>query len=113
MILGEPYGVEADWWSLGATIYALKAGHGPYFYEKEKDKATLQRDVRFGISEDDDSRCLDDSRFCAAVWPMETVDIISELMERDASKRLGTNSFDEITAHPYVLRRHGGRRRDP
>lgn len=85
-----PYGVEADWWSLGALTYALMTGRSPF---------------ASGMGTAHDNALTLEGRI---TWPKgifsaEAKDFISRLCMLDNKKRLGGGpiGWKEVQAHPF------------
>lgn len=88
MILGKSYDKAVDWWSIGILIFEMLYGYPP-FYDQNTNamyKSIVRDKVEFppGGSE-------------------EVVDLISKLLEKDPSKRLGSGptECEEIKQHPF------------
>jgi len=86
MLLGTGHGPEVDWWALGIMIYEFLTGIPPFNAETPED--IFDRILRQDL-----------------IWPEdmdpEARSIISQLLNPDASKRLGHNGADEVKAHPF------------
>ncbi|ETV99014.1 AGC protein kinase [Aphanomyces invadans] len=82
------HGRAVDWWSLGALLYEMLTGLPP-FYCRDRDK--LFEKIRQG-----------ELTFPKYLSPA-AVDLLSKLLERDPTKRLGTGPTDagEIKSHPF------------
>ncbi|TMW58912.1 hypothetical protein Poli38472_007057 [Pythium oligandrum] len=82
------HGRAVDWWSLGALLYEMLTGLPP-FYCRDRDK--LFEKIRKG-----------DLSFPKYLSP-QAKDLLSRLLERDPTKRLGTGPDDagEIKNHPF------------
>ncbi|TFK19767.1 kinase-like protein [Coprinopsis marcescibilis] len=83
----EGYGIETDWWSLGAMLYELAYGIAPFFANEIRH--TYQRILNHqkGL------------RFEAGI-SIEFQDLLHRLLT-DADKRLGRRNIMEITDHPF------------
>ncbi|CAK4630344.1 hypothetical protein LEN26_010076 [Aphanomyces euteiches] len=82
------HGRAVDWWSLGALLYEMLTGLPP-FYCRDRDK--LFEKIRQG-----------ELTFPKYLSPA-AIDLLSKLLERDPTKRLGTGPTDarEIKEHPF------------
>ena len=86
-----PYGVEADWWSLGCLVYALMTGRSPFSTGQgtQADNAlTLDGRITFSRS---------------TAFSPAAKDFISLLCTTDARKRLGAGpeGWRSVMAHPF------------
>lgn len=89
MILSMGHGKEVDWWSLGCLLFEMCVGRSPFADLDQTCRSTLfQRIVK--------------GQFTApADLSPQCVDLISQLLRLDPTKRLGHNGADEIKAHPW------------
>lgn len=86
------YDQTADWWSLGCCIFQFLAGHSPFrgpgkkASKEEVDRRTLEMPITFPDN-----------------FSPEVKDLISKLLERDPSKRLGTGDrgASDVRAHEW------------
>ncbi|KAL4307742.1 hypothetical protein HN51_042140 [Arachis hypogaea] len=89
VLLKKGYGMECDWWSLGAIMYEMLVGYPPFY--SENPMTTCRKIVHWRnflrFSED------------AQLSP-EAKDLICRLM-CDVDHRLGTRGAHEIKAHPW------------
>ncbi|KAJ3865682.1 kinase-like protein [Lentinula novae-zelandiae] len=87
----EVYGLETDWWSLGAMLYEMAYGVAPFFaddirrtYLKIMDH---QRSLKFNVN---------------VSLSVQYQDFLRRLLT-DAEFRLGRRDFAEITNHPFFV----------
>ncbi|XP_051114054.1 uncharacterized protein LOC127239779 [Andrographis paniculata] len=89
VLLKKGYGVECDWWSLGAIMYEMLVGYPPFYSDEPittcKKIVQWRKYLRFPPQ--------------ARISP-EAKDLIHRLL-RDANTRLGSLGADEIKAHPW------------
>ncbi|KIK63296.1 hypothetical protein GYMLUDRAFT_95462 [Collybiopsis luxurians FD-317 M1] len=85
----EVYGLETDWWSLGAMLYEMGYGVAPFFAEDIRRTYFKIMDHRRNI------------RFNHNIsLSVEYQDFLQRLLT-DAEFRLGRRNFDEITQHSF------------
>lgn len=83
---GQGYNKTIDWWTLGVLLYEMLAGLPP-FYDEVTDKMykkILHNPLIFGDE----------------ISPLAR-SILTGLLNRDPSQRLGVNGADEIKRHPF------------
>ncbi|KAK4432883.1 Serine/threonine-protein kinase-like [Sesamum alatum] len=89
VLLKKGYGIECDWWSLGAIMYEMLVGYPPFYSDDPittcKKIVHWRNHLRFPPE--------------ARLTP-EAKDLIRSLL-RDADNRLGSRGADEIKAHPW------------
>ncbi|KAH0664729.1 hypothetical protein KY285_025935 [Solanum tuberosum] len=83
------YGMECDWWSLGAIMYEMLIGYPPFY--SDDPMSTCRKIVNWK----------NHLKFPEEVkLSREAKDITSKLL-CDVTERLGSNGTDEIKAHPW------------
>lgn len=92
MITGEGHDATVDWWTLGVLIYEMLVGIPPFFDTNRHVMYRLIKSakVRFPIYERDK----------IYVSP-EAQDLISKLLIKGRTKRLGKGGVEEIIKHPF------------
>ena len=87
---GHDYSV--DWWTLGILIYELRIGRPPFL---DKNHQKLGRLIKKG------KIIFPDPIRHKIAMSEEMKDIISKLLDKDPSTRLGTNGYEEIMNHKW------------
>lgn len=89
VLLKRGYGLECDWWSLGAIMYEMLVGYPPFY--SEEPLATCRKIVHWRAH----------LRFPPeAVLSPAARDLITRLL-CDVEHRLGTHGVEELKAHPF------------
>ncbi|XP_010247369.1 PREDICTED: serine/threonine-protein kinase 38-like [Nelumbo nucifera] len=89
VLLKKGYGMECDWWSLGAIMYEMLVGYPPFYAD---DPITTCRKIvhwRNHLKFPDEARLSPEAK-----------DLICRLL-CDVEHRLGTGGPDQIKAHPW------------
>ncbi|KAG7593452.1 Protein kinase domain [Arabidopsis thaliana x Arabidopsis arenosa] len=89
VLLKKGYGMECDWWSLGAIMFEMLVGFPPFY--SEEPLATCRKIVNW-------KTCLkfpDEAKLS-----IEVKDLIQRLL-CNVEQRLGTKGVHEIKAHPW------------
>ena len=91
LLLGQGYTKAVDWWTLGVLLYEMLTGLPPFYSEdvNEMYRKILQDPLRFGDEVSRDARS-----------------ILTLLLDRDPSKRLGTgsNGANDIKSHDFFAK---------
>ncbi|KAK3240989.1 hypothetical protein CYMTET_24353 [Cymbomonas tetramitiformis] len=89
VLLKKGYGMECDWWSVGAIMYEMLVGYPPFCSDEPIQTCRKIINWRQHL------RFPDDARLSPAAK-----DLIVRLL-CDVDSRLGTRSVDDIKAHPF------------
>ncbi|XP_068654721.1 uncharacterized protein [Aristolochia californica] len=89
VLLKKGYGMECDWWSLGAIMYEMLVGYPPFY--SDEPMATCRKIVNWKTH----LKFPEEARLSP-----EAKDLISKLL-CNVEQRLGTKGADEIKAHPW------------
>ncbi|XP_042411886.1 serine/threonine-protein kinase tricornered-like [Zingiber officinale] len=89
VLLKKGYGMECDWWSLGAIMYEMLVGYPPFYSD---DPITTCRKI---VHWRNQLKFPEDSRLS-----LEAKDLICRLL-CDVEHRFGSGGADQIKAHPW------------
>ncbi|XP_010551686.1 PREDICTED: serine/threonine-protein kinase tricorner-like [Tarenaya hassleriana] len=89
VLLKKGYGMECDWWSLGAIMYEMLVGYPPFYSD---DPMTTCRKI---VNWRNYLKFPEEAKLS-----LEAKDLISRLL-CNVEQRLGTKGPDEIKAHPW------------
>ncbi|CAN4122676.1 unnamed protein product [Withania somnifera] len=89
VLLKKGYGIECDWWSLGAILYEMLVGYPPFCSEHPRMTARKIISWRTCLKFPDEPKVSDEAK-----------DLICHLL-CDVESRLGTGGVEEIKAHPW------------
>ncbi|XP_068657473.1 uncharacterized protein [Aristolochia californica] len=89
VLLKKGYGMECDWWSLGAIMYEMLVGYPPFY--SEEPMSTCRKIVNWRTH----LKFPEEAKLSA-----EAKDLISRLL-CNVEQRLGTKGAHEIKVHPW------------
>ncbi|XP_057818590.1 uncharacterized protein LOC131031467 isoform X3 [Cryptomeria japonica] len=89
VLLKKGYGMECDWWSLGAIMYEMLVGYPPFY--SDEPMATCRKIVNWRTH----LKFPEEAKLSA-----EAKDLISKLL-CNVEQRLGTKGAHELKAHPW------------
>ncbi|XP_038988535.1 serine/threonine-protein kinase tricornered-like [Phoenix dactylifera] len=89
VLLKKGYGMECDWWSLGAIMYEMLVGYPPFYSEKQM--LTCRKIVNWKTH----LKFPEEAKLSP-----EAKDLICKLL-CNVEQRLGTRGAHEIKAHPW------------
>ncbi|QCE05080.1 serine/threonine-protein kinase tricorner-like [Vigna unguiculata] len=89
VLLKKGYGVECDWWSLGAIMYEMLVGYPPFYSDEPMLTCRKIVNWRTNLKFPEEAKL-----------SVEAKDLICRLL-CNVEQRLGTKGADEIKAHPW------------
>ncbi|XP_059633736.1 uncharacterized protein LOC132276361 [Cornus florida] len=89
VLLKKGYGMECDWWSLGAIMYEMLIGYPPFCSDDPRITCRKIINWKTCLKFPEDSKISDEAK-----------DLICHLL-CDVGTRLGTRGVEEIKAHPW------------
>ncbi|KAL2556923.1 AGC kinase family protein [Forsythia ovata] len=89
VLLKKGYGMECDWWSLGAIMYEMLVGYPPFYSDDPMSTCRKIVNWRTHLKFPDEAKL-----------SLEAKDLISKLL-CNVNQRLGSKGADEIKAHPW------------
>ncbi|XP_043704976.1 serine/threonine-protein kinase 38-like isoform X2 [Telopea speciosissima] len=89
VLLKKGYGMECDWWSLGAIMYEMLVGYPPFYADDPMTTCKKIVHWRNQLKFPEDARLTPEAK-----------DLICRLL-CDVEHRLGTGGADQIKAHPW------------
>ncbi|SPN98628.1 probable protein kinase 1 [Cephalotrichum gorgonifer] len=86
LLMGQGYQKVVDWWTLGVLLYEMLMGLPPFYDENTNEmyRKILQEPLHFPND-----------------VPSAAKDLLTRLLNRNPSERLGANGSAEIKAHPF------------
>ncbi|PNY08494.1 serine/threonine-protein kinase CBK1-like protein [Trifolium pratense] len=89
VLLKKGYGLECDWWSLGAIMYEMLVGYPPFYSDEPMLTCRKIVNWRNYLKFPEEAKL-----------SVEAKDLISRLL-CNVEQRIGTKGADEIKAHPW------------
>ncbi|KAH6593831.1 hypothetical protein BASA50_007057 [Batrachochytrium salamandrivorans] len=86
VLIGQGYTKTVDWWTLGILLYEMILGLPPFYDENTN---VMYRKI-----------LQDDLKFTDEISPA-AIDLLTKLLNRDNTARLGANGAQEIKSHPF------------
>ncbi|KAF2285477.1 hypothetical protein GH714_004766 [Hevea brasiliensis] len=89
VLLKKGYGMECDWWSLGAIMYEMLVGYPPFYSDEPMSTCRKIVNWRTHLKFPEEAKLTPEAK-----------DLISKLL-CNVDQRLGTKGADELKAHPW------------
>ncbi|XP_012838714.1 PREDICTED: LOW QUALITY PROTEIN: serine/threonine-protein kinase tricorner [Erythranthe guttata] len=90
VLLKKGYGMECDWWSLGAIMYEMLVGYPPFCSDEPRMTCRKIINWKTCLKFPEEPKVSDEAK-----------DLICHLL-CDVDKRLGTRGVEEIKGHPWL-----------
>ncbi|XP_061367487.1 uncharacterized protein LOC133310553 [Gastrolobium bilobum] len=91
VLLKKGYGMECDWWSLGAIMYEMLVGYPPFYSDDPMSTCRKIVNWKSHLKFPEEARLSPEAK-----------DLISKLL-CNVNQRLGSKGADEIKAHPFFV----------
>uniref|UniRef100_A0A2K1YQ68 non-specific serine/threonine protein kinase n=1 Tax=Populus trichocarpa TaxID=3694 RepID=A0A2K1YQ68_POPTR len=89
VLLKKGYGMECDWWSIGAIMYEMLVGYPPFYSDDPMSTCRKIVNWRNHLKFPEEAKLSPEAKY-----------LISKLL-CNVDQRLGTKGVDEIKAHPW------------
>ncbi|PIN05062.1 NDR serine/threonine kinase [Handroanthus impetiginosus] len=89
VLLKKGYGMECDWWSVGAIMFEMLVGYPPFYSDNPMSTCRKIVNWRAHLKFPEEAKL-----------SVEAKDLITKLL-CSVNQRLGSNGADEIKAHPW------------
>ncbi|OIT08376.1 PREDICTED: serine/threonine-protein kinase tricorner-like [Nicotiana attenuata] len=89
VLLKKGYGMECDWWSLGAIMYEMLVGYPPFYSDDPMSTCRKIVNWKSHLKFPEEAKLSPEAK-----------DLISKLL-CNVTQRLGSNGADEIKVHPW------------
>ncbi|KAJ4774277.1 Serine/threonine-protein kinase CBK1 [Rhynchospora pubera] len=89
VLLKKGYGMECDWWSLGAIMYEMLVGYPPFYSDEPMNTCRKIVNWRTHLKFPEEAKL-----------SLEAKDLMSRFL-CSVDQRIGTRGADEIKAHPW------------
>ncbi|ROW01084.1 hypothetical protein VSDG_02841 [Cytospora chrysosperma] len=88
LLMGQGYQKTVDWWTLGVLLYEMLTGLPPFYDENTNEmyRKILSEPLHFPSHD---------------IVPPAAKDLLTKLLNRNPTERLGANGSAEIKAHPF------------
>ncbi|XP_057964972.1 uncharacterized protein LOC131155684 [Malania oleifera] len=91
VLLKKGYGLECDWWSLGAIMYEMLVGYPPFYSDDPMSTCRKIVNWRTHLKFPEEAKLSPEAK-----------DLISKLL-CNVNQRLGSKGANEIKAHPWFI----------